>query len=135
MRLRVYADGACWGNPGPAAVGVVIKDERQRELAEISRYIGQSTNNQAEYQAAIAALKAATKFETDEVVLYLDSELVVRQLAGNYKVKSILLAPLHNEATELSKRLANVSVIHITHRENSEAHALAKAALKESLRR
>lgn len=135
MRLRIYADGACWGNPGPAAVGVVVKDEGQKELARVSSYIGQGTNNQAEYQAVIAALKAAIKFKPTEVTLCLDSELVIRQLAGRYRVKSPLLIPLYVEAVELSRRLANLSVIHVTHWENTEAHALARAALIESLGR
>lgn len=133
MRLRIYADGACWGNPGPAALGVVVKDEQQRELVRISQYIGHSTNNRAEYQAAIAALRAAAKLEADEAILYLDSELIVKQLAGTYRVKSSSLFPLYNEAVDLLKGFAHLSVAHITHRENAGAHALAKAALKKSL--
>lgn len=134
MRLKIYADGACWGNPGPAAIGAVIKDEQQKELLKLSQYIGQGTNNQAEYRAVIAALKAAIRFEAAEVTLYLDSELIVRQLAGSYKVKSLSLFPLYTEAAELSKRFVNLSVIHIRRGENVEAHALAKAALKKFLR-
>jgi len=131
MRLRIYADGACWGNPGPAAIGVVIKDEKQKNLARISGFIGQGTNNQAEYRAVIAALKAAIKFKPDEVTLYLDSELIVRQLAGSYKVKSPLLFPLYTEVTELSKSFPSLSVIHIGRDKNAEADALATAALKK----
>lgn len=134
MRLEIYADGASWGNPGPAAIGAVIKDEQQKKLVKISQYIGQSTNNQAEYQAVIAALKAAIRFNAAEVTLYIDSELIVRQLAGSYKVKSFSLFPLYTEAAELSKRFANLSVIHIRRGGNAEAHALAKAALKKFLK-
>ena len=134
MHLKIYTDGASWGNPGPAAIGAVIKDEQQKELVEISQYIGQGTNNQAEYRAVIAALKAAIRFKAAEVTLYLDSELIVRQLAGSYKVKSRSLFPLYTEAAELSKRFANLSVIHIRHGGNAEAHALAKTALKKALR-
>ena len=129
MHLNIYADGASWGNPGPAAIGAVIKDEQQTELAKVSRYIGEATNNQAEYQAVIAALKAATEFQATDVTLYLDSELVIRQIAGTYKVKNLFLFPLYKEAVELSKKFANLSIVHIPHEENSEAHALAKAAL------
>jgi ribonuclease HI len=112
MHLKIYTDGASWGNPGPAAIGAVIKDDQQKILAKVSRYIGDTTNNQAEYQAVIAALKEATKFRADLVTLYLDSELVAKQLAGSYKVKNIFLFPLHKDG-------------------NSEAHALAQAALKK----
>jgi ribonuclease HI len=101
MHLRIYADGACRGNPGPAAIGAVIIDEQQRELVKISEYIGQGTNNKAEYRAVIAALKEAIKFNPTEATLFLDSELVARQLTGNYKVKSASIIPLYNEAVRL----------------------------------
>lgn len=129
MHLRIYVDGASWGNPGPAAIGAVVKDEQQKELSRISRYIGESTNNQAEYQAVIDALKVAAKFEACQVTLYLDSELVAKQLAGRYKVRNLFLFPLYREAIDLSKKVANLSIVHIRHEENFEAHALAKAAL------
>ena len=131
MQLNIYVDGASWGNPGPAAIGAVIKDGRQKELASLSQYIGEATNNQAEYQAVIAALKAALKFKATEVTLYLDSELVVRQLAGSYKVRNLFLFPLYKEAAELCKKFNNLSIVHIGHDGNIEAHALAKAALKK----
>ena len=134
MRLQIYADGACWGNPGPAAIGAVIKDEQQRKLVEVSQYIGKGTNNQAEYRAVIAALKSAAKFNADEVLLYLDSELIIRQLAGEYKVKNILLRPLYTEAVTLLKKFKNLSISHVGHSGNEEAHALAKAALKTNLK-
>jgi ribonuclease HI len=130
MHLKIYVDGASWGNPGPAAIGAVIKDEQQKELVRISKFIGEGTNNQAEYQAVIDALKAAAGFKTGQVTLYLDSELIARQLAGSYKVRNLFLFPLYREAVELSKKFANLSIVHIGHEENAEAHALAKAALK-----
>ncbi|OGN91629.1 MAG: hypothetical protein A2Z75_06995 [Chloroflexi bacterium RBG_13_50_10] len=131
MHLKIYTDGASWGNPGPAAIGAVIKDDQQKILAKVSRYIGDTTNNQAEYQAVIAALKEATKFRADLVTLYLDSELVAKQLAGSYKVKNIFLFPLHKEAAELCKKFTRLSIVHVGHDGNSEAHALAQAALKK----
>ncbi len=131
MHLNIYVDGASWGNPGPAAIGAVIKDEQQKELAKLSQYIGETTNNQAEYQAVIAALKAAIKFKSTGVTVYIDSELVVKQLAGSYKVRNLFLFPLYKEAVELSKKFANISIVHVGHDENTEAHALAKAALKK----
>lgn len=134
MRLHIYADGACWGNPGPAAIGAVIKDEQQVNLVEISEYIGQGTNNQAEYKAVIAALKSALKFNAEEVVLYLDSELVIRQLGGEYKVKNALLRPLYMELAVLLKKFKSLSISQVGHFENEEAHALAKTALKSRLK-
>jgi ribonuclease HI len=131
MYLNIYVDGASWGNPGPAAIGAVIKDGEQKELTNISQYIGEATNNQAEYQAVIAALKEATRFRATKVTLYLDSELIVKQLAGSYKVRNLFLFPLYKEAAELCKKFDNLSIVHIGHDDNIEAHALAKEALKK----
>ncbi|MCJ7654692.1 MAG: ribonuclease HI family protein [Dehalococcoidia bacterium] len=135
MQLNIYTDGASWGNPGPAAIGAVIKDGKQKELANVSQYIGERTNNQAEYQAVITALKTAAKFKATEVTLYLDSELVARQLVGSYKVRNLFLFPLYKEAAELCKKFDNLSIVHIGHDVNIEAHALAKSALKKFMRR
>ena len=134
MRLLVYTDGACWGNPGPAAIGAVVKDEQQQTLIEISQYIGKGTNNQAEYKAVIAGLKAAAGFKADELVLYLDSELIIRQLAGEYKVKNALLRPLYTETVGLLKKFKNVSIDFVGHSGNDEAHALARTALKSNVK-
>lgn len=135
MRLIIYADGASWGNPGPAAIGVVIKDEHRKELVKISEHIGQGTNNQAEYRALIAALKAASTFKPTEVIISLDSELVIKQLAGSYRVKSDLLRPLYIEAAGLLKKFTNLSINHVRHQDNAEAHALAKMALTQASRK
>ena len=131
MRLTVHADGASWGNPGHSAIGAVIKDERGKELAKISQYIGRGTNNQAEYKAAIAGLRAAASFKASEVILYLDSELVVRQLNGQYKVKSALLRPLYAEAARLAAEFENLSINHVGRDSNPDAHTLADEALKK----
>lgn len=131
MHLKIYTDGACWGNPGPAAIGAVIKDEHQTELVKVSRYIGQGTNNQAEYRAVIEALREAIEFKPARVTLYLDSELVAKQLTGKYRVKSPVLHPLYKETVELLNKFTNISIIHIRRHRNAEADALAGAALKE----
>ena len=128
MHLTIYTDGACWGNPGPAAIGAVIKDQR-KTLVKISEYIGFGTNNKAEYSAVIRALVEAIKLNPDEVTLYLDSELVVRQLTGRYKVRSRSILPLYVEVAELLKKFAKVSVVHVPRECNAEADALATAAL------
>lgn len=135
MHLNIYVDGASWGNPGPAAIGAVIRDEKQRELVKLSQYIGECTNNQAEYQAAIAGLKEAIGFRPSTATLYLDSELVAKQLAGSYKVRNIFLFPLYKEAVELCKKFANLAIVHVGHDGNTEAHNLAKAALKNFRKR
>jgi ribonuclease HI len=131
MHLEIYADGASWGNPGPAAIGAIIKDEQHKVLAKVSQFIGDATNNQAEYQAVIAALKEAVGFKADLATLYLDSELVAKQLAGSYKVRNLFLFPLYKEALELCKKFSRLSIVHVGHDGNSEAHDLAKAALKK----
>jgi ribonuclease HI len=128
MHLTIYTDGACWGNPGPAAIGAIIKDQ-QGTLIRISEYIGLGTNNRAEYSAVIKALSEAIKLNPDEVTLYLDSELVVRQLTGRYRVKSKSILPLYVEVSELLEKFAKVSVVHVPRECNAEADALATAAL------
>ncbi len=131
MSLEIFADGACWGNPGPAAIGAVLKNEQQEAVVRISEYIGHGTNNRAEYRAVIAALKAAAALGESEVVLYLDSELLVKQLNGVYKVRNNNLRPLYNEAIGLIKRFQNISINHIRRGNNVEADALANAALEK----
>jgi ribonuclease HI len=130
-KLILYADGACWGNPGPAAIGAVLKDADRNTLLEISHYIGDGTNNQAEYMAALTAVEQATRFEVDEIVLHLDSELVVRQLQGRYRVKNAALKPLYTRISNLLKSFKSVSIVHVGHDDNHEAHTLAQAALKK----
>jgi ribonuclease HI len=131
MNLKIYADGASWGNPGPAAIGVVVQDEAGGVLAKISRYIGETTNNQAEYQAVIAGLREAEKLKADGATLYVDSELVAKQLNGSYKVRNLFLFPLYKEAKELCQKFASLSIVLVGHDGNHEAHALAKAALQK----
>jgi len=131
MNLTIYTDGASWGNPGPAAIGAIIRDEDSTVLAKVSRYIGETTNNQAEYQAVIAGLSEAAKLKAERATLFVDSELVAKQLTGRYRVKNLFLFPLHKEAKELCQKFASISIILVGHDGNHEAHALAKAALKK----
>lgn len=134
MRLILYADGACKGNPGPAAIGVLVKDDHQKELVTISEYIGYATNNKAEYRAVIAALKTAIELKADEIVLHVDSELVVRQLTGRYKVKSRSILPLYVEVNRLLKKFTKTSIIHVRREDNTEADMLATLALSRLAR-
>ena len=131
MQLIAWADGASRGNPGPAAYGYLLTDAAGNELEAASQAIGRATNNVAEYHGAIAALKAALRHEASELELRLDSELIVRQLQGRYKVKNAALKPLHAELKALSERIPAFSIRHIPRAQNAEADALANAALDE----
>jgi ribonuclease HI len=127
-RVIIHTDGACRGNPGPAAIGVTIKDEKGKLLASISRAIGHTTNNQAEYRAMIAALEQAVKLGARQVELNSDSELVVKQLCGRYRVKKDTLQPLFEQVKALSARFESFRVKYIPRELNSEADALANKA-------
>lgn len=128
-KLIIYTDGGARGNPGPAGIGAVIFDEKKTVLAEISEYLGVATNNQAEYQALIAALKRATTLGAKELECYLDSELVVKQLKREYKVKNKDLAPLFLTIHNLSLNFKNINYTHIPREKNSLADRLANEAM------
>ena len=125
----IYTDGASRGNPGPAAIGAVIKDGQGRVLGKISRRIGRTTNNQAEYQAVIAALEEAVRLGVAGVVIKSDSELVVEQINGRYRVKNPALKPLHQRVRELQSLFQSFAIASIPRRQNTEADRLSNAAL------
>jgi ribonuclease HI len=127
--MLIWVDGAARGNPGPAAIGAVIKDEQGATLARISQRIGKTTNNQAEYRALIAALEKAVQLGARKVSVYSDSELVVRQITGRYRVKKAELKPLFQKVTQLQSRLEGFSISHIPRRQNTEADRLTNDAL------
>ena len=129
-KLVINTDGTADPNPGPAAIGATIKDERGNIVATISRAIGRATNNQAEYQAVIAALQKAISLGADRVVLRADSELVVRQLDGRYRVKKAALKPLYQQAGQLLSQFQGFTITHVSREQNKEADRLATAALK-----
>lgn len=130
-KLSIYTDGASRNNPGEAAIGVVIKNEGKEIVETLSQSIGIATNNVAEYTALIQALKAAQKLNPEQIDFYLDSQLVVRQITGEYKIKNAGLVPLVREAHDLIRRFpkGRVNFHHIPREENKEADALANAAL------
>ena len=128
-KLVIYTDGASQGNPGRAAIGVTIRDEKGALAATISRGIGKTTNNQAEYQAVIAALEKAVSLGADSVELNSDSELIVKQIKGQYRVKKESLKPLYEKAMQLKSRFAGFRVRHVPRERNKEADKLANAAL------
>ena len=129
-RVVICTDGASLGNPGLAAVGAVVEDEQGRLVARISQRIGQATNNQAEYTAVIAALEEAIRLGAEEVDVRSDSQLVVRQIKGEYRVKNVSLKPLHKRIKRLQESLKGFTITHIPGRQNNEAHKLAHLALR-----
>ncbi len=128
-KLAIYTDGASRGNPGEAAIGVVLKDDQGAVLDTLSEYIGVATNNIAEYMALIRALETAPRFAPTEIAVYMDSQLVVRQIVGQYRVKSGHLLALVERARCLCRLLPVVQFHHIPRAQNTEADALANAAL------
>ena len=128
-RLIIYTDGASSGNPGPSSIGVVIQDGQGRVINRISRRIGLATNNQAEYRAIIAALEEAHRLGAGEVGIKSDSELVVKQLKGHYRVKKATLRPLYQKVVQLIGSLEAFTITHIPRTQNREADRLAGQAL------
>ena len=128
-KVIVFTDGGAISNPGPAAIGAVIRDEQGRVHARISQRIGTATNNQAEYRAVIAALEKAIKLGATHVNLYSDSELVVRQISGRYRVKNATLKPLYQQVKHLQGLLEGLTVTHIPRWQNTEADKLTNMAL------
>ena len=125
----IYADGASRGNPGPAAIGAIIKDERGRLMTSISQRIGRATNNQAEYRAIIAALEEAARLGARQVEIKTDSELVVKQIKGEYRVKKAILKPLYQQVKQQQGSLEGFTITHILRQQNIEADNLAIKAL------
>src|ERR1700694_2498653 len=127
--LIAHSDGGARGNPGPAGYGVVIKDESGRKLAARSEYLGHQTNNFAEYQGLIAALEYALAHGPKALKVISDSELLVRQIKGIYKVKNVVLKDLHARAKELISQLDWFSIDHALREHNREADELANEAM------
>jgi len=128
MRIKVYTDGGARGNPGIAGCGVVIKDEKGRKIYEESKFLGVKTNNEAEYLGLIAALAWINNQSDLEVLIYSDSELLVRQMRGEYKVKAKNLKTLWLTAKNLSKS-TKIKFIEIGRELNFEADELANLAM------
>jgi ribonuclease HI len=133
--IVIFTDGASRGNPGPAAIGVVIQDEKGNVICTISLCLGKATNNQAEYRAIISGLEKAREMGATDVEVRSDSELVVRQLSGEYKVKNALLTPLYLKTQQLSRGFSSFKVNYIPREKNSEADKLANQALDGSRER
>ena len=129
MKATLFADGGSRGNPGPAASGAVLFDEGGEVLREVGTYLGTATNNVAEWTGLITGLEAALELGVDDLAVRLDSELVVRQVDGQYRVKNAALVPLHAKAKALLRRFARVDVRHVPRKENAAADALVNQVL------
>ncbi|MBI3934863.1 MAG: ribonuclease HI family protein [Acidobacteria bacterium] len=124
-----YIDGGSRGNPGPAGYGAVIQDAAGKTVETLSRSIGRATNNVAEYHALLAALAYILEQNGKRLLVYCDSELVVRQMQGRYRVQSPDLKPLHEQARKLSSRLEHFVIQHIPREQNRFADELANQAM------
>ena len=133
LRTRLFTDGAARGNPGPAGAGAVIISPDGHIVAKVGKFLGDSTNNVAEYMGLILGLKRAKAMGIKELDVLADSELMVKQLSGEYAVKAEHLKPLHLEAEALLKGFADVTVRHIPREENAQADAMSNRAIDERL--
>ena len=129
IKVILNADGAARGNPGPAAIGATIKDDKGNLVASISRCIGTATNNQAEYRAIIAGLEKAIKLGARQVKAFSDSELVVKQLNGKYRVKNTSLRILYENVVKLIGSLDKFTIHHVPRTRSTEVDNLANKAL------
>ena len=132
-RTRLYTDGAARGNPGPAGAGAVIVNPDGHIVAKVGKFLGESTNNVAEYMGLILGLRRAKAMGIKELEVFADSELLVKQLAGDYAVKAEHLKPLHDEAQQLLKAFSWIQVRHIPREENGQADAMSNRAIDERL--
>lgn len=131
---RVHIDGGSRGNPGPAGVGVVITRPDGQVMERIHRYIGEATNNIAEYHALLLALERAGSLGCTDLEVYSDSELLVRQIQGRYQVKNAGLRPLFTKAQERIAGFRRFRIQHVPREQNAEADALANRGMDEASR-
>jgi len=131
QRLTVYTDGAARGNPGPAGAGVYIQDEHGAPVDEAAEFLGEATNNVAEYHALLLGLQRALELGATTVEIRSDSELLVRQMTGEYRVKNLRLRDLHGRARALQKQFESVDFVHVGRERNRDADRLANRAIDE----
>ncbi|WP_456432236.1 ribonuclease HI family protein [Thermosulfuriphilus sp.] len=132
QELIIFSDGAAKGNPGEAGAGAIILDAATGAvLREIKAYLGHKTNNEAEYLALILALEEAARISAPKVTIKLDSELLVRQLKGDYRVKAPNLKPLYQRVLSYLRHFKAVDIMHVSRELNAVADRLANLAIKE----
>jgi ribonuclease HI len=132
MAYSIYTDGGCRGNPGPAAAGIVIFDSSKKEIYKSAIYLGQATNNIAEYTAVLEGMQAALRLEIKDIEIYTDSQLVIRQLNGLYKVKSLPLKEIFIKIKELETKFHSVEYVHLKREHTEIPHNLAEEMLDMS---
>lgn len=131
MHLTIFTDGGARGNPGPSAIGVVVSDQSGKEIKTIKEFIGSGTNNQAEYKALQRGLSEALALGADELTCFMDSELVVKQLTGLYKIKEPGLQLIASEILRQTKQFKRIEFKHVPRIKNARADALVNEALDE----
>jgi len=131
-KLLLYTDGGSRGNPGPSGIGVIILDSKKKKIKELCRYIGETTNNIAEYSALVHGLEEAAALGPDEIVIHTDSELLVKQLGGEYRVKDENIKPLFEKALNILKTFGSFEIKHIEREKNKEADKLVNKAINLS---
>lgn len=132
-KIKIYTDGGARGNPGPAAMGIVIKDDKNNILKEYAESLGRKTNNQAEYLALLKGLELAGEFKAQEIHCFLDSELVVKQMKQEYRVKDKDLQPLFLKVWNVALRFKKVTYQHIPRTLNTEADNLLNLELDKHI--
>ncbi len=128
-KLHIYTDGGSRGNPGPSGIGVIILDSNKKKIKEIFKYIGETTNNVAEYSALVSGLEAALELKATDITIYLDSELLVKQLGGEYKVKDPNMKTFFDKSLGLLKKFKEFEVKHIPREKNKDADRLVNKAI------
>lgn len=132
MTFRLYTDGGARGNPGPGGIGVVIENAKGEIVYESAKYVGRCTNNEAEYMGVLAGLENALERKMVELEVFLDSELVIKQLRGEYKVKNTRLKEFYLKAKSLEKCFKKITYTHIKREKNKKADALVNEALDQN---
>ena len=130
MTVLAFTDGASRGNPGESGIGIVLKDIKGRKISTTFGYIGKGTNNVAEYKALIACLSLVEKIDCDHLIVHSDSELLVRQMKGEYKIKdAVLKTYAHRVRTKLGKAPFRFEIKHVLREQNKEADELANLGI------
>jgi len=129
MKLFIHTDGGARGNPGPGAIGIVITNEKKEIIKEIGKFIGRSTNNEAEYQAVVEALKTCGEKKNLDIEFFIDSLLIVNQLNGKFKVKEPRMKKYFNEIKLLEKNFKSVKYTHIERSKNYAADKIVNEVL------
>ncbi|MCK4261815.1 ribonuclease HI family protein [bacterium] len=131
--MSIYVDGACRGNPGKAAVGIIIFDDKKNVVRRRKEYLGRTTNNVAEYMALIYGLQEGLISRAGSLTIYTDSELAVKQLEGKYRIKDELLKILSKQVEHLREGFEEVNIKYLNRKENKEADRLANQAIDMAL--